>query len=92
MLCLDCHTETQVSGGFHKNLDGEQVILYGDDWPVKVARSRTSDVETYIDCDAQTDRIEIKLATSIAEIYRDKQEYKLLAGHYIVHNNVELRD
>lgn len=40
VLCLDCHNETQISGGFHRKLDAEQVRLYQDDWLNLVARER----------------------------------------------------
>ncbi len=29
VLCFDCHTETQIRGGFHRKIDAEQVILLG---------------------------------------------------------------
>lgn len=31
-LCLHCHDDTQVSGGFGRKLDAAQVRLYRDDW------------------------------------------------------------
>jgi len=40
VLCLDCHTETQIRGGFHRKLDSEQVILYRSDWHEIVSRGR----------------------------------------------------
>jgi hypothetical protein len=40
VLCLECHTETQLHGGFHRKLDGDQVTLYRDDWFALVARER----------------------------------------------------
>jgi hypothetical protein len=39
-LCLDCHTETQIRGGFHRKLDSDQIILYRDDWKAIVSRGR----------------------------------------------------
>jgi len=32
ILCLDCHTQTLISGGFYRKLDSNQVRLYRDDW------------------------------------------------------------
>jgi len=32
VLCLDCHMQTLVSGGFYRKLDANQVRLYRDDW------------------------------------------------------------
>src|ERR1039458_5410203 len=38
VLCLDCHTDTQISGGFGRKLDAAQVRLYRDEWLEKVGR------------------------------------------------------
>lgn len=40
VLCLDCHTQTLVSGGFYRKLDANQVRLYRDDWLNAVAKQR----------------------------------------------------
>lgn len=32
VLCFECHTKTQMEGGFVKKLSAEEVILYRDDW------------------------------------------------------------
>ena len=40
VLCLDCHHETQVSGGFARTLDAEQVRVFRNDWHVRVRRWR----------------------------------------------------
>jgi hypothetical protein len=37
VLCLDCHNETQVSGGFGRGLNAAQVRLYRDAWVAAVA-------------------------------------------------------
>jgi len=91
VLCLECHTETQVRGGFHRKLDLEQVLLYRNDWLRVVAReratARTSDMD-----ERMGDQSDIELATSVAEIYRESQAYDLLAMHYNMLENKELRD
>jgi hypothetical protein len=38
ILCFDCHTETQIKGGFGRKLDAAQVRLYRDEWLDKVGR------------------------------------------------------
>lgn len=38
ILCLDCHTETQIKGGFSRKLDATQVKLYRDEWLDKIGR------------------------------------------------------
>jgi 5-methylcytosine-specific restriction endonuclease McrA len=40
VLCLECHGDTQTSGGFGRRLDADQVILYRDDWTESVNRRR----------------------------------------------------
>jgi len=92
VLCLECHTETQVSGGFRRKLDADQVILYRNDWLAIVARERASSPMRLPESSPEHDAVEIELATSIAEIYRDREEYELLASHYIQLGNDELRD
>ncbi len=91
VLCLECHTETQVSGGFRRKLDAEQVILYRNDWFVLVARERAANLGRLPDTNPSSDLIELELATSIAEIYREREEYELLALHYMEVGNDELR-
>ena len=38
VLCLDCHTETQIKGGFGRKLDPTQVRLYRNEWLDKIGR------------------------------------------------------
>jgi hypothetical protein len=45
VLCLECHNETQIRGGFGRKLNADQVILYRDDWLTQVAKSRTMYVD-----------------------------------------------
>jgi len=40
VLCLECHNETQIRGGFGRILNADQVIRYRDDWLKQVATSR----------------------------------------------------
>ncbi len=40
VLCLECHNETQVRGGFGRSLDSAQVRKYRDDWNERVRRRR----------------------------------------------------
>jgi hypothetical protein len=40
VLCLDCHMQTLISGGFYRKLDANQVRLYRDDWLNIVSRQR----------------------------------------------------
>jgi hypothetical protein len=36
VLCLECHNDTLLRGGFDRKLDAAQVTLYRDDWYAKV--------------------------------------------------------
>ncbi len=40
VLCLECHNETQITGGFSRKLDATQVRTYRDDWHPRVAQRR----------------------------------------------------
>jgi hypothetical protein len=40
VLCIDCHMQTLISGGFYRKLDANQVRLYRDDWLNVVASRR----------------------------------------------------
>lgn len=92
VLCLDCHTLTQIRGGFHNKLDAEQVLLYRDDWLIHVAKARVADIERLPATNANDQTLDLELATSLAEIYREREEYELLAMHYLQFGNEELRD
>jgi hypothetical protein len=91
VLCLDCHTTTQIIGGFHRKLDTEQIILYREDWVANVGRERAQSRAAIAD-DLLGSDTEIKLATGIADIYREANAYESLAMHYAVWGNHELRD
>lgn len=92
VLCFDCHTETQISGGFHRKLNADQVILYRDDWLNIVSRQRAVSPNRISDIDSIPQSADLELTTSIAEILRDREEYELLALHYFGIGNDELRD
>jgi hypothetical protein len=40
VLCLECHDDTQVRGGFGRKLGAAQVIKYRDDWVARVTEVR----------------------------------------------------
>jgi hypothetical protein len=89
-LCFGCHDLTQVSGGFSRKLDAEQVVLYRDDWTRVVARNRvlTEKQELHFDDNAS----EIEFVTTKAEILREREQWDLLAMHYHAYGSYELRD
>ena len=40
VLCLNCHRDTQIRGGFDRKLDARQIVLYKNDWCERVRRRR----------------------------------------------------
>ncbi len=40
VLCLDCHNDTQIRGGFARKLDAAQVVRYREDWYQRVRARR----------------------------------------------------
>ena len=91
VLCFDCHRETQIRGGFDRKLDGDQVIIYRNDWYVVVSRRR-AEAGQHTPTTAEAEDMSLAISTSLAEIYRDNKEYELLAIHYNAIGNSELRD
>lgn len=93
VLCLDCHTETQIEGGFHRKLDAEQVLLYRNDWLDRVARERATDLARKPTTKAsEASDEEIAFVTSVADSLRENKQYELLAMYYSIWGNTELRD
>jgi hypothetical protein len=92
VLCLECHNETQIRGGFGRKLNADQVILYREDWLKQVAKTRAANVNRLPTTNIEEQSINLELATSLAEIYREREEYELLALHYLGIGNDELRD
>jgi len=87
ILCFDCHRDTQIAGGFDRKLDSEQVLLYRDDWCTIVARHRV-----LLETPPLQPGYDARLSAEVAAIYRTNEEYELLATHYDVLGNKELRD
>jgi len=55
VLCLDCHYQTQIRGGFARHLDPAQVRQYRDDWVARMQRRRD-----------ESDRIAVEVMTRAA--------------------------
>jgi len=91
-LCLDCHHQTQLTGGFARRLDSEQVLLYRDDWNRMVAGRRAPRDRSELPKQQGDDGQRVKLTTSIAEAYRENEEWVLLAMLYDSVGNESLRD
>ena len=90
VLCFDCHRNTQLSGGFDRKLDADQVRLYRDDWYRSVKLQRT---KSYADAvDVETPGYDVVSVTAMAEALRENGELELLAGFYHSIGNTDLRD
>ena len=68
VLCLECHNETQIRGGFGRKLNAEQVILYRDDWLIQVAKTRAANVDRLSTTNREDQSISVELATSFSII------------------------
>src|SRR5215468_4347099 len=40
VLCLHCHNETQIRGGFGRRLDAAEVKVFRDEWDLRVEQRR----------------------------------------------------
>lgn len=89
-LCFDCHELTQISGGFGRKLDADQVTLYRDDWHAYILDQRRAAIAITDRASAVSESLE--LATSLADIFRENEEWVQLATHYHSVGNTELRD
>jgi hypothetical protein len=91
VLCFECHGETQLSGGFGRQFDSEQVRLYRDDWHRIVADRRVENYRETRD-DIAAEGNQIRYLTSLIETLREKKDYITLANVYDDMDNNQLRD
>jgi hypothetical protein len=91
VLCLDCHTETQIHGGFHRKLDSDQVLLYRADWYRTVARDRTSELRRE-QSEGRQSETSARVIASIVENLREAKEFGLVAMEYDSIGAEDLRD
>lgn len=91
VLCLDCHTETQIKGGFHRKLTPDLVKLYQDNWENIVGRDI---IKTMIDLHKKEpkERRNMEILTSAVESLKENKQYALLAMFYKSIGNDELRN
>lgn len=90
VLCLDCHRDTQLRGGFDRKLDAEQVRIYRDDWERVVEESRAEGKR--LSEERASPATKTRLAVGVAEILREKEQWWRLAVHYSIYGDDELRD
>ena len=90
VLCLDCHNETQIKGGFHRKLDAEQIILYRDDWYSIISRDRINIKLKKSENLPSNNKIEY--ITALIENFRENEEFEFLVHIYHDLGNYELRD
>lgn len=92
VLCFDCHRETQIRGGFDRKLDADQVRLYRDDWNRIIDDIRATSLTSSPTEKDESSEVQLEIATTIAEIYREEGDWTDLAIHYYQIGNNELRD
>ncbi len=93
VLCLDCHNDTMIKGGFGRKLNADQVILYRNDWLKTIKKRREStELQGLQNRAMRSDSNFIDYVTSVSEIYREKEQFSLLASLYNSIGNYELRD
>ena len=81
-----------ILGGFGRKLNADQIILYRNDWLNKVNENRAN-YEMHLNKIKGENTSEIlQYITSITEIYKENEQYDLLATEYSIIDNVELRD
>lgn len=91
VLCLECHGDTQIRGGFGRKLDSEQVTLYRDDWVQLVTQTRAQQVKrTAASLPSESERV--LYITTLVENLRQQGQYALIAGIYNGIGNDTLRD
>jgi hypothetical protein len=91
VLCLDCHTETQVKGGFHRKLSPDLIKLYRKDWEEIVQASRIKDMVNSYKKEPEN-RLKMEILTCAIESLQENKQYELLAMLYHNIDNFELRD
>jgi hypothetical protein len=91
VLCLECHNETQIRGGFHRKLDAHQVLLYKHDWIQLVTRNRSArKEEQQLHTEAGNDRV----SNLIDRVEKLRAEGKLSSIIFLLNKvgNVQLRN
>lgn len=68
VLCLLCHNDTQIKGGFGRKLDANLVTQYRDDWHERVAIRR----------DRADELAALRLAGSVVVVYSTEPEAEAL--------------
>lgn len=91
VLCLPCHDKTQITGGFGRKLDAYQVRLYKHDWDAQVRHFRLIGPDPIHTRDAAPG-LDLKLATTLPEIFKERGDLESLIDFYHSVGNVELRD
>jgi hypothetical protein len=81
-----------IIGGFGRKLNAEQIVLYRNDWLNKVAENRASYEMNLNKAEREQTTEYIQYITSLTEIYKENEQYELLAMQYSTIGNEELRD
>lgn len=91
VLCFDCHRETQISGGFDRKLDADQITLYRDNWHKIVSQLRAP-IDDLGLSPPLTEEVPLEEITSLIEIYLNNGDWESLAKYYHYLGNNDLRN
>lgn len=89
VLCLDCHRETQIRGGFDRKLDAAQVRLYKLDWIKRVETQRGGQIRP-----APSEKITETQVLRYFQIREESEEYyyDFEADYVLVGSSEEAHD
>jgi hypothetical protein len=74
-LCVVCHDQTQVTGGFGRKLNAGQITRYRNDWLALVEARRTGKPVKFDPIKYPEPReVKMRLAKSSPEIFRAREE------------------
>jgi hypothetical protein len=89
VLCLDCHTDTQVHGGFNRKLSAGQVRLYREDWLRRIRNDREGPGSRSA---ASEPDAAVKTGLARLEVAITKQDWLTVARIYHAAGDIESRD
>ena len=89
VLCLHCHEETQISGGFGRRLDAAQVTWFRDDWNRRVETRREAADKIALAREAGPSPIDAQLSSppfvesGLGEVIRSEDYAERILGRWL---------
>lgn len=88
VLCLDCHAETQIQGGFFRKLTPELVKKYRDEWVSIVSKRKKGLIGDYKNQDRIRINIKSPVELFLSQFY-DKKVLPLNTSFYFIDYYIE---